>query len=166
MCLSIDSFTIYWTNWYLCLHFPEILTCPKRCKLIMQVLKITNAKTEAVAMAKLQVWWHFVWLLGPKASANFEQASFHTTRFEFSVREEFLSWFIFIEFQEFFGFHKFFIISMFYISVSIFLIVKSNLSKWWNAENVHTFHYSITWWWFCSFSARYACHCCSSVWED
>lgn len=51
----------------------EILTCPKRCKLIMQVLKITNAKTEAVAMAKLQVWWHFVWLLGPKASANFEQ---------------------------------------------------------------------------------------------
>lgn len=92
----------------------------------MQVLKITNAKTEAVAMAKLQVWWHFVWLLGPKASANFEQASFHTTRFEFSMREEFLSWFILIEFQEFFGFHKFFIISMFYISVSIFLIAKSN----------------------------------------
>ncbi|XP_062606334.1 telomere-associated protein RIF1-like [Saccostrea cucullata] len=51
----------------------EILTCPKRIKLIMQVLKINNAKTEAVAMAKLQVWWHFVWLLGPKAPGNFEQ---------------------------------------------------------------------------------------------
>ncbi|XP_061193994.1 telomere-associated protein RIF1-like [Saccostrea echinata] len=51
----------------------EILTCPKRIKLIMQVLKINNAKTETVAMAKLQVWWHFIWLLGPKAPANFEQ---------------------------------------------------------------------------------------------
>lgn len=67
----------------------------------MQVLKITNAKTEAVAMAKLQVWWHFVWLLGPKASANFEQVSFHAT-FEYLLREEFLSWFNFIEFQELF----------------------------------------------------------------
>lgn len=124
-CVSLNRF-IYYILHKLKSLFPEILTCPKRCKLIMQVLKITNAKTEAVAMAKLQVWWHFVWLLGPKASANFEQASFHTTRFEFSVREEFLSWFIFIEFQEFFGFHKFFIISMFYISVSIFLIAKSN----------------------------------------
>lgn len=67
----------------------------------MQVLKITNAKTEAVAMAKLQVWWHFVWLLGPKASANFEQVSFHAN-FEYMLREEFLSWFNFIEFQEIF----------------------------------------------------------------
>lgn len=94
---TIDSISMHWTN--ICI--PEILTCPKRCKLIMQVLKITNAKTEAVAMAKLQVWWHFVWLLGPKASANFEQVSFHTT-FEYAVREEFLSWFNFIEFQEIF----------------------------------------------------------------
>lgn len=126
LCVSHWIHLLYTEQINLSLHFPEILTCPKRCKLIMQVLKITNAKTEAVAMAKLQVWWHFVWLLGPKASANFEQASFHTTRFEFSMREEFLSWFILIEFQEFFGFHKFFIISMFYISVSIFLIAKSN----------------------------------------
>ncbi|XP_056007115.1 telomere-associated protein RIF1-like isoform X2 [Ostrea edulis] len=51
----------------------DILTCPKRIKLVMQVLKSNNAKTEAVAMAKLDVWWHFIWLLGSKASASFEQ---------------------------------------------------------------------------------------------
>lgn len=65
---------------FLIFFFTEILTCPKRIKLIMQVLKITTAKTEAVAMAKLQVWWHFVWLLGQKASTYFEQVSLNMVK--------------------------------------------------------------------------------------
>ncbi|KAK3108131.1 hypothetical protein FSP39_001720 [Pinctada imbricata] len=52
---------------------PEILTDQRRVKLIMQVFKTSNAKIEDVAKVKLQVWWHFVWLLGARASAYFEQ---------------------------------------------------------------------------------------------
>ncbi|OWF47711.1 telomere-associated protein RIF1-like isoform X2 [Mizuhopecten yessoensis] len=50
-----------------------ILTDPKRIKLVMQVFKLNNAKSENVALTKLQVWWHFIWLLGPKVSAHFDQ---------------------------------------------------------------------------------------------
>ncbi|XP_060066107.1 telomere-associated protein RIF1-like [Ylistrum balloti] len=50
-----------------------ILTDPKRIKLVMQVFKLNNAKSENVALVKLQVWWHFVWLLGQKASSHFDQ---------------------------------------------------------------------------------------------
>ncbi|XP_033762352.1 LOW QUALITY PROTEIN: telomere-associated protein RIF1-like [Pecten maximus] len=51
----------------------SILTDPKRIKLVMQVFKLNNAKSESVALVKLQVWWHFIWLLGPKASVHFDQ---------------------------------------------------------------------------------------------
>ncbi|XP_005103956.2 telomere-associated protein RIF1 isoform X1 [Aplysia californica] len=50
-----------------------IISDPKRIKLIMMVLKVDNAKTEAIALEKLQTWWHFVTSVGPKLSANFEQ---------------------------------------------------------------------------------------------
>ncbi|KAJ8314232.1 hypothetical protein KUTeg_008793, partial [Tegillarca granosa] len=50
-----------------------ILTDPKRVKLIMQVFKVIVAKTEPVAMVKLRVWWHYVWLMGPKLSTYFDQ---------------------------------------------------------------------------------------------
>ncbi len=55
------------------IFFPAIISDPKRIKLIMMVLKVDNAKTEAVALEKLRTWWHFVVSIGPKISANFEQ---------------------------------------------------------------------------------------------
>jgi len=53
-----------------------VLHDPKRIKLIMQVFKHNNAKTESVAMAKLKVWWHFVWLLGSKVPPNFDMVGY------------------------------------------------------------------------------------------
>ncbi|KAL5006938.1 hypothetical protein ScPMuIL_015744 [Solemya velum] len=52
---------------------PAVVGDPKRVKLMMQLFKNNNAKVESVAMVKLSVWWHFIWLLGPKASALFDQ---------------------------------------------------------------------------------------------
>lgn len=51
---------------------PSILSDPKRIKLLMQVFKMNNAKTEDVAKVKLHVWWHLIWLLGSKISSNFD----------------------------------------------------------------------------------------------
>ena len=48
---------------------------PKRVKLIMQVLRINNAKTEEIAVAKLDTWWHFMLKLDGKLSAYFDQVS-------------------------------------------------------------------------------------------
>ncbi|XP_060601192.1 telomere-associated protein RIF1-like isoform X2 [Ruditapes philippinarum] len=48
---------------------------PKRVKLIMQVFKHNNARTETVAMEKLTCWWHFLWLLGSKVSPNFDMVA-------------------------------------------------------------------------------------------
>ena len=45
----------------------------------MMVLKLDNAKTEAVALEKLKTWWHFVLRIGPKLSVNFEQVCSFST---------------------------------------------------------------------------------------
>ncbi|KAK6165949.1 hypothetical protein SNE40_022753 [Patella caerulea] len=52
---------------------PNIITDPKRVKLVMQVFKVNNAKTEGVAVEKFNTWVYFVRNLGSKISVNFEQ---------------------------------------------------------------------------------------------
>ncbi|XP_052797305.1 telomere-associated protein RIF1-like isoform X2 [Mya arenaria] len=54
---------------------------PKRIKLCMQVFNHNNTKTEPVAMAKLKVWWHFIWLLGNKFSTYFDMVGVPFLRF-------------------------------------------------------------------------------------
>ena len=50
----------------------DIVTDNRRVKLLMQVFNINNAKIEAIAMKKLDIWWHFVNKLGKKAPQHFE----------------------------------------------------------------------------------------------
>ncbi|XP_013418848.1 telomere-associated protein RIF1-like [Lingula anatina] len=52
---------------------PNIIGDPKRIKLVMQVFRVNNAKTEALAAVKLQSWWNFICKLGSKATAHFDQ---------------------------------------------------------------------------------------------
>ena len=59
--------------------FAAVLSDVKRIKLIMQVLKLNNKNKEAVAKAQFDTWWHFIKLLGPKASVYFEQVNSITT---------------------------------------------------------------------------------------
>ena len=56
--------------------FSAIIGDQKRIKLLMQVFKINNAKTETVAMKKLEVWWYFVKKLDTKILSNFDMVSF------------------------------------------------------------------------------------------
>lgn len=51
---------------------PDIISDGKRVKLIMQVFKLSNAKLESVAVAKVSVWWFFIQKLGHSATAYFE----------------------------------------------------------------------------------------------
>ncbi|XP_036987211.2 telomere-associated protein RIF1 isoform X2 [Artibeus jamaicensis] len=52
---------------------PEILCSAKRLKLLMQPLSSIHVRTEALALTKLEVWWHLLMRLGPHLPANFEQ---------------------------------------------------------------------------------------------
>ncbi|XP_052095657.1 telomere-associated protein RIF1-like isoform X2 [Mytilus californianus] len=51
----------------------SILSDSKRIKLIMQVFKFNNAKTEPVAVEKFKIWWFFITKLGSKAAVYFDQ---------------------------------------------------------------------------------------------
>lgn len=53
--------------------FAGILSDSKRIKLIMQVFKFNNAKTEPVAVEKFKIWWFFITKLGSKAPVYFDQ---------------------------------------------------------------------------------------------
>ncbi len=53
----------------------DILGDQKRVNLLMQVFRINNAKTEAVAMEKLKVWWKLVVQLRTKIGQYFDQVS-------------------------------------------------------------------------------------------
>ena len=55
--------------------FADILSDTKRIKLLMQVFKMNNARVEEVAKVKLNVWWHFIWLLGNKITSNFDMVN-------------------------------------------------------------------------------------------
>ncbi|CAH1788856.1 unnamed protein product [Owenia fusiformis] len=50
----------------------NILSDPKRLKLLMQVFKLNNAKLEEIALVKLDAWWHLVCQLGEKVSVHFD----------------------------------------------------------------------------------------------
>ncbi|CAE1259207.1 RIF1 [Acanthosepion pharaonis] len=60
---------------------PAIIGDQKRIKLLMQVFKINNAKTETVAMKKLEVWWYFVKKLDTKILSNFDMVCTPLLRF-------------------------------------------------------------------------------------
>lgn len=60
---------------------PAIIGDQKRIKLLMQVFKINNAKTESVAMKKLEVWWYFVKKLDIKILSNFDMVCTPLLRF-------------------------------------------------------------------------------------
>ncbi|ELT97270.1 hypothetical protein CAPTEDRAFT_113923, partial [Capitella teleta] len=51
---------------------PAILSNHRRVKLLMQVFRVNRNIVESVALEKLSVWWHFVIMLGEKASLNFD----------------------------------------------------------------------------------------------
>ncbi|GAB1603142.1 telomere-associated protein RIF1-like [Argonauta hians] len=60
---------------------PAIIGDQKRIKLLMQVFKINNAKTEAVALKKMEVWWYFVRKLDTKLLGNFDMVCTPLLRF-------------------------------------------------------------------------------------
>ncbi|XP_036361989.1 telomere-associated protein RIF1-like isoform X3 [Octopus sinensis] len=60
---------------------PAIIGDQKRIKLLMQVFKINNAKTENVALKKLEVWWYFVRKLDTKLLGNFDMVCTPLLRF-------------------------------------------------------------------------------------
>ena len=68
--------------------FSGIIGDQKRIKLVMQVFKINNARTEEVAQVKFNVWWHFIWLLGNKVSANFDMVSLFCDLCMFYISKE------------------------------------------------------------------------------
>ncbi|XP_076053779.1 uncharacterized protein LOC143032729 isoform X2 [Oratosquilla oratoria] len=51
---------------------PNVLSNPKRLKLLIAPFKNNNARTEETARAKFKAWWHFIHKLRDKCSSNFE----------------------------------------------------------------------------------------------
>ncbi|XP_012715413.2 telomere-associated protein RIF1 isoform X2 [Fundulus heteroclitus] len=54
---------------------PDILCSSKRMKLLMQPLTSIHVRTEALLLAKVEVWWYLIVQLGPNLSSNFEQVA-------------------------------------------------------------------------------------------
>ncbi|GFR96276.1 telomere-associated protein RIF1-like [Elysia marginata] len=59
----------------------NVISDPKRIKLLMMVFKYDNAKTEPVAVEKMLTWWHFVVQIGPKLMHNFEKVVYPMLQF-------------------------------------------------------------------------------------
>ncbi|XP_059163482.1 telomere-associated protein RIF1-like [Physella acuta] len=59
----------------------NVISDPKRIKLLMMVMKIDNSKTEDVALEKLKTWWHIIISLDAKLSVNFEQIVYPLLQF-------------------------------------------------------------------------------------
>ena len=51
----------------------DILTSPRRIKLLMQPLLVTSTKIEEIAFAKLRTWWHLIVALGDHLQLTYEQ---------------------------------------------------------------------------------------------
>ncbi|CAL4078038.1 unnamed protein product, partial [Meganyctiphanes norvegica] len=63
----------------------QVITNPKRLKLLIAPLKVNNAKSEDIATAKLQAWWHLVVKLDNNAQANFDLVIAPLLRFCFGA---------------------------------------------------------------------------------
>ncbi|GFO25897.1 telomere-associated protein rif1-like [Plakobranchus ocellatus] len=59
----------------------NVISDPKRIKLLMMVFRYDIARAEPVAVEKMLTWWHFVLNIGQKLTANFEKIIYPMLQF-------------------------------------------------------------------------------------